>query len=72
MAKSISHDRKITIYPANQLKDLVVAECAIANLSRSEIVSRALEVWYRSMEAGQLKAITDKAEKMAMYPKKQA
>ncbi|MEB0264078.1 hypothetical protein [Mucilaginibacter sp. 10I4] len=72
MAKSISHDRKITIYPSNGLKDMVVAECALNNLSYSDVVSKAISDHYGSMDNDRLTLIKDKVQKMAMYPKKQA
>ena len=70
MAKSISHERKITIYPDNQLRDLVIAECAINNTSRSDIVSAALKQRYENMPGEQLRKIQAKAEKLAAYPKR--
>lgn len=72
MSKSVSHDRKITIYPDETLKNLVVAECAITNLSRSDVVSKAISIHYQSMPKEEFKKIQDKAEIIASYPKKQA
>jgi hypothetical protein len=70
MSKSISHDRKITIYPETELKNLIIAECAINNTSRSGVVAEALKQRYQTMPKDKLSEIQAKADALAKYPKR--
>lgn len=71
MAKSIAHDRKITIYPEDDIRNLVFAESALTNLSMSDIVSEALQKYYQTMSKGKLNKIRLKVKVLESYPKKQ-
>ncbi len=70
--KSIALERKITIYPEDNLRLMVFAESALTSLSMSDIVSAALEKYYLTMPKNKLNKIKSKVRVLEAYPKKQA
>lgn len=72
MAKNVAHERRVTIYPEENIFTMVVAESALTNLSISCVVSEALEKYYQTMSRGKLIKIQAKAKVLASYPKKTA
>lgn len=69
--KSIALDRKITFYPEDSLRTMVFAESALTQLSMSDIVSQALELYYLKMPKNKYNKIKAKARVLETYPKKQ-
>jgi len=70
--KSIAQERKITVYPEENLRNMVFAESALTSLSMSDIVSAALEKYYLTMPKNKLNKIKSKVKLLEAYPKKSA
>ncbi len=64
--------RKLTIYPADELRSLVLAECALTNLSPTDVISDALDKYYIKMPVNKMNKIKAKMKSMDGYPRKQA
>jgi hypothetical protein len=49
MPKSVSHDRKLTIYPAPKYYNLLAASSKTSEVSLSSLVCKAIKAYYDGM-----------------------
>lgn len=49
MSKSVSHTRKVSIYPSPVMHKLLLAESELTEISRSSIMTEALKQYYDRM-----------------------